>query len=72
MSNLSRRGGSNVSRSSRERRAFQLVTIGGGAAVVAVIALVLSIAGVIGSGLFVIALIVAVVCGLMFRGMVRR
>lgn len=72
MSNLSRRGGSHVSRSSRERRAFQLVTIGGGAAVVAVVALVLSIAGVIGSGLFVIALIVAVVCGLMFRGLVRR
>jgi hypothetical protein len=72
MSNLSRRGGSNLSRSARERRAFQLLTLGGGAAVVAVVALVLSIAGVIGSGLFVIALIVAVVCGLMFRGMVRR
>lgn len=72
MSNLSRRGGSNLSRSARERRAFQLLTLGGGAAVVAVVALVLSIAGVIGSGLFIIALIVAVVCGLMFRGMVRR
>jgi hypothetical protein len=72
MSNLSRRGGSNLSRSGRERRAFQLLTLGGGAAVVAVVALVLSIAGVIGSGLFIIALIVAVVCGLMFRGMVRR
>jgi hypothetical protein len=72
MSNLSRRGGSGVSRSQREARAFRLATIGGGAALVAVVALVLSIAGVIGSGLFFIALIVAVVCAVMFRGMVRR
>jgi hypothetical protein len=72
MSNLSRRPGSGASRSQRERRAFQLVTVGGGAAVVAVVALVLAIAGVIGSGLFFIALIVAVVCAVMFRRMVGR
>ena len=72
MSNLSRRGGSGVSRSQREARAFRLVAVGGGAAAVAVVALVLAIAGVIGSGLFFIALIVAVVCAVMFRGMVRR
>src|SRR5438132_1066245 len=60
MSNLpSRRRGSNLSRSQRENRAFQLAVVGGGAAVVAVIALVLSIVGVIGSGLFFLALVVA-------------
>jgi hypothetical protein len=71
MSNLSRRPGSRVSRSQREARAFRLVTIGGGAAVVAVVALVLAIAGVIGSGLFFLALIVAVACAVLFRRSVR-
>jgi hypothetical protein len=72
MSNLSRRPGSGLSRSARERRAYQLAVTGGGAAVVAVVALVLAIAGVIGSGLFWLALVVAVVCGLLFRRTVAR
>jgi hypothetical protein len=73
MSNLpSRRSGSGLSRSQREKRAFTLAVVGGGAGVVAVIALVLAIAGVVGSGLFFIALIVAVVCALMFRRTVGR
>jgi hypothetical protein len=55
------------SRRSRENRAFRLVQVGGGAAVVSVVGLVLGIAGVIGYGLFIIALIVAVACGLLFR-----
>ncbi len=63
--------GNNLSRRQRESRAFSLVAIGGGAAVVAVVALVLAIAGVIGSGLFFLALIVAVACGLLFRRAVR-
>jgi hypothetical protein len=68
MSNLpSRRSGSQPSRSQREARAFRLVVAGGGAAVVAVAALVLAIAGVIGYGLFVVALIVAVLSGVLFR-----
>lgn len=67
MSNLSRRPGSGMSRSQRERRAFQLAVTGGGAAVVAVVALVLAIVGVIGSGLFWLALVVAIVAGLLFR-----
>jgi hypothetical protein len=72
MSNLpSRRSGSNLSRSQRERRAFRLAILGGGAGVVAVVALVLAVAGVIGSGLFFIAVIVAAVCTLMFRRMIR-
>jgi hypothetical protein len=73
MSNLpSRRRGSGLSRSSREKRAYNLVVVGGGAALVAVVALVLAIAGVIGSGLFFVALIVAIVCGLLFRRTVGR
>ena len=72
MSNLSRRPGSAPSRSQRERRAFQLAVTGGGAAVVAVVALVLAIAGVIGSGLFFVALIVAIACVLLFRRSVGR
>ena len=72
MSNLSRRPGSGLSRAQREKRAFQLVVAGGSAAVVAVVALVLSIAGVIGSGLFWLALAVAIVCGLLFRQSVAR
>jgi hypothetical protein len=55
------------SRRQRENRAFQLVVAGGGASVVAVVGLVLAIAGVIGSGLFWVALVVAIVCFVLFR-----
>jgi hypothetical protein len=55
------------SRRSRENRAFRLVQVGGGAAVVSVVGLVLGIAGVISYALFVVALIVAVLCGFLFR-----
>jgi putative flippase GtrA len=72
MSNLSRRPGSGVNRATREQRAFRLVVVGGGAAVVAVVALVLSIAGVIGSGLFWLALAIAIVSGILFRQSVAK
>lgn len=67
MSNLSRRPGSGVSRAKREQRAFRLAMTGGGAAVVGVVALVLAIAGVIGSGLFWLCLAIAIVSGILFR-----
>ncbi|WCB94143.1 hypothetical protein DSM104299_02871 [Baekduia alba] len=68
MSNLpSRKSGSNLSRSQRESRAFRALVVGGGAAAVAVVALVLAVAGVIGYGLFFLALIVAVAGGFLFR-----
>ena len=54
----------------REQRAYQLVVTGGVAAVVFVVGLVLAIAGVIGSGIPIVALIVAVACLLLFRRMV--
>jgi hypothetical protein len=72
MSNLSRRPGSGLSRSTREKRAFQLAMVGGGAGVVGVVALVLAIAGVIGSGLFWLCLAVAIVSAILFRQTVAK
>ena len=54
-------------RRARERRAYLLVMVGGTAAVVAVVGLVLALIDVVGSGLWIVALVVAVVCGLLFR-----
>ena len=70
MANLEKRG-SYTPRRARERRAYQLVVTGGAAGVVFVVSLVLSIAGVIGATLPVISLIVAVICAVLFRSMVR-
>jgi hypothetical protein len=67
MSNLSRRPGSGLSRSARERRAFQLVVVSGTAAAIAVVTFVLALIGVMGFGIFVLATIVAVIAGLLFR-----
>jgi putative flippase GtrA len=72
MSNLSRRPGSRVSRSTREKRAFRYLTVGGGAAAVAVVALVLSIVGVGVMSLFWLGLAVAIVCGILFRQTVSK
>jgi hypothetical protein len=71
MSDISKRS-SHTPRRTREQRAFRLVQIGGTAAVVAVIGLVLSILGVIGSGVWIAAAIVAVVCAILFRSTVSR
>jgi hypothetical protein len=73
MGNLSPRPGrSPSSRRQREQRAFGLVVVGGTAAVVAVVGLILAIAGVVGSGVWIIAAIVAAVCALWFRSTVSR
>ena len=50
-----------------EQRAFRLVTIGGGAATVAVVGVVLAIVGILGWWLPILAIIVAAICGLLFR-----
>ena len=65
MSDIQRRPNRSPRRQ-REQRAYRLVQIGGGAGLVAVVGLILSIAGVIGSGLWVIAAIVAAVCAILF------
>jgi hypothetical protein len=66
MSELERRG-SRLPRRARERRAFQLVMVGGAAGLVAVVGLLLAILDVIGLGLPIVAAIVAVVCLVLFR-----
>ncbi|MCW2992029.1 MAG: hypothetical protein JWM73_2623 [Solirubrobacterales bacterium] len=63
---------SRTPRSVRERRAYNLVVVGGVASVVFVVGLLLALFGVIGSGIPLVALIVAVVSGLLFRGMTNR
>jgi hypothetical protein len=60
-----------TSRAVRERRANQLVMIGGTGAVVAAVGWILVIAGVIGSGVPLIATIVAVICLVLFRQMIK-
>ena len=69
MGDLSPRG-SYTPRRTREQRAYRLVVVGGAAGAVAVVGLVLAIAGVIGYGIPVIAIIVAVVAALWFRSTV--
>ena len=70
MANIEKRGGY-TPRRVREQRAYRLVVTGGVAGGVFVVSLVLSILGVIGAGIPVIALIVAVMCAVLFRGMTR-
>jgi hypothetical protein len=66
MSDLERRP-SRVPRRTREQRAYRLVMAGGAFGVVAVVGFVLAIAGVWGWGIPFLALVLAVVCGLLFR-----
>lgn len=59
--------GSRSPRRAREQRAYALVMVGGGAALAAVVGFVLAVFGAIGAGLPLLALVIAVVCGLLFR-----
>ena len=56
-----------LTRSQREKRAYQLTLATGGLSVVAVVGILLAIVGVVGAGLPILALILAVVCGLLLR-----
>jgi hypothetical protein len=67
MSDLTRSSGGPPSRRSREQRAYRLVLAGGAAAAVAVVTFVLAAIGVMGFAIPVLAVIVALVCGLLFR-----
>ena len=64
---LSPSSGGPPSRRSRERRAYQLVLVGGTAGVIAVVGFILAVVGVGGFGIPFIAAIVAILCGLLFR-----
>lgn len=66
MANIERRG-NRTPRAAREQRAYRLVVTGGAAAVVAVVGIVLSVIGLIPGTIPVIAIIVALVCALLFR-----
>jgi hypothetical protein len=72
MSELTPRPSRRPSRRSREQRAFQLAVVGGAAGVVAVVGLILAIAGVVGGWLPVLAIVVAVACVVLFRRTVGR
>jgi uncharacterized membrane protein len=67
MNDLTSPPGGRLSRRTREQRAFRLVLAGGAAGLVAVVGVVLAIAGVVGFGIPVLAGIVAAVCALAFR-----
>ena len=64
------RGPSRLPRAQREKRAYNLVVLGGVSAAVAVIGFVLAIVGVMPLGIPLVAAIVAVVCALWFRSVV--
>jgi CHASE2 domain-containing sensor protein len=67
MSDLVPGSGGRLSRSQREQRAYRLVLAGGGAAAVAVAGVVLAVVGVVGFWLPVLAIVVAAICGFLFR-----
>ena len=70
MANIQKRG-NYTPRAARERRAYRLVLTGGVAATVGVVGLFLEIIGVISMFIPVVALIVAVMCAVMFRSLTR-
>lgn len=67
MSDLERRSGSRPSRRQREQRAYNLVLATGGLGVVFVVGVVLAIVGVIGWSIPILAAILAVIAGVLFR-----
>ncbi|MHB8658919.1 MAG: hypothetical protein ACYC91_13370 [Solirubrobacteraceae bacterium] len=71
MADLQKRG-SYTPKRAREQRAYRLVVVGGAAGGIGVVSLVLAVVGAIGYTLPVVAIIVAVLCAVMFRGMTSR
>jgi uncharacterized membrane protein YgaE (UPF0421/DUF939 family) len=71
MSDLERRSGSRPSRRKREQRAYNLAMAGGVLGLVAVVTGLLALFSSFGWGIPILAAILAVVCVLLFRRMVR-
>src|SRR6185312_4162001 len=67
MADLERRSPSPLSRRRREQRAYRLVLATVTLGVIAVVGIVLAIAGVIGGGIPFLAAVLAAVCGLLLR-----
>ena len=60
-----------LSRRQREKRAYSLTLVSGGAAVATVVFLVLWVVGVMSFGPVLLAAVIAVVAGLILRGTLR-
>ena len=71
MADIQKRG-SHTPRRVREQRAYRTLVVGGVAGTVGVVGLVLSIAGVVGAGIPILALIVAAICAYLFSRQVGR
>jgi hypothetical protein len=71
VSDLERRG-SYTPRRAREQRAYRLAVVGGVAGAIGVVGLALAIFGVVGAGIPLLALVIAAVCGFLFRRAVSR
>ena len=67
MADLERSGGRRLTRSQREKRAYQLTLATGALGLVAVVGIVLAIVNVIGFGLPILAAILAAVSGVLLR-----
>jgi hypothetical protein len=67
MSSLEPRGSGPPSRRRREQRAYRLVLVGGTAGAVAVVTFVLAIFGVMGFGIPIFAVLIALACYFLFR-----
>ena len=66
------RSRSRLPRRAREQRAYRLVLATTALGVVAVVGFLLAVLGVIGMGIPLLAAVLAVVCGLVLRGMLSR
>jgi hypothetical protein len=71
MADLQKRG-SYTPRRAREQRAYRLIQVGGGAAVVGVAGVALSVVGVVSAWLPILAFIVVAVCLFAFRSVTRN
>ena len=67
MADLERRSGSRMTRRQREQRAYQLVLAGGAASAVALVTGVLAAIGLLSWGAPVLAVVVALLCVVLFR-----
>jgi hypothetical protein len=64
--------GSYTPKAVREKRAYRLILIGGVAGILGFVGIVLSFVGIIGAGIPILAIVIAVVCALLFRRTVSR
>ncbi len=71
MSDIARRP-NRTPRRVREKRAFQLIVVGGGAAAVAVVSFVLALVDIGSLGITFLAAIIAGVCYFMFKQMTTK